>query len=79
MLNQRQEGFSWAKILIFGINGIKIFLNLLDSNNIKIVSYINANWESQPMWQGQKWGDSRIQKSKKIKTQWLEKIRSFKN
>jgi len=40
-------------------------------NNIKALAYINANWDAQPMWSGQGWGDSRIQVNEYVKEQWL--------
>ncbi|MBX2846269.1 MAG: hypothetical protein KTR13_08655 [Saprospiraceae bacterium] len=45
---------------------------------IKAVTYINANWDGQDLWnspyeQGY-WGDSRIQVNKYIQERWLEEI-----
>jgi len=41
---------------------------------IRAVSYINADWESQPMWKGGKWGQTRVETSPEIKKRWLEKM-----
>jgi hypothetical protein len=45
---------------------------------IKIVAYINQNWDEQPMWSlpksGFYWGDSRIQTNDKISIWWSEMI-----
>ncbi len=53
-----------------------VFLKHIDDNIdiIRAISYINANWDSQPMWKGQGWGDTRIQVDNYIKQQWLEKM-----
>ncbi|MFN3405938.1 MAG: glycosyl hydrolase [Cytophagaceae bacterium] len=56
------------------------FFNYIEKNKdvIKVVAYINANWDDQPMWgppyaQGY-WGDSRVEANKFIKTKWIETI-----
>ena len=41
---------------------------------IRAISYINANWDSQPMWKGNGWGNSALQSNPAIKAQWLEKM-----
>ncbi len=43
---------------------------------IKALAYINANWNAQPMWIGQGWGDTRVQNNATIKTKWLAEISS---
>lgn len=45
---------------------------------VKIVAYINVNWDSQPMWgppyrQGY-WGDSRVEANNFIKDKWMAEI-----
>ena len=37
---------------------------------IKAISYINCYWESQPMWVGRNWGDTRIQANSYIHYRW---------
>lgn len=39
---------------------------------IRAVSYINADWDAQDMWDG--WGQTRIETAPLIKTRWLEKM-----
>ena len=39
---------------------------------IKAVSYINTNWDAQPMWTG--WGDTRIESNAKLKKRWMEQM-----
>ncbi len=41
---------------------------------IKALSYINADWDSQPMWTGRGWGDTRIQLSDSISQRWRNKM-----
>jgi hypothetical protein len=41
---------------------------------IKAISYINSNWEEQPMWQGQGWQDARVQADDVVKKCWLKEI-----
>ena len=41
---------------------------------IRAVSYINCNWDVQPMWKGQNWGDTRLQGSGYLREKWLEKL-----
>jgi hypothetical protein len=43
-------------------------------HNVKMISYINTDWDSQPMWQDQNFGDARIQANDLIKTNWLDEI-----
>jgi len=56
----------------------KIMFLMVEKYNIKAVSYINSNWEAQPMWVGQGWGDARVQANEEIKGKWLEEIRKEK-
>ena len=50
------------------------FFNHIDENIdvIRAVSYINADWDSQDMWDG--WGQSKIETAPYIKKRWLEKM-----
>ncbi len=43
---------------------------IYDNNRIKALAYINVNWDSQSMWQGQGWGDSRIHVNAFVKENW---------
>lgn len=58
----------------------KPFFEFIEKNKqtIKIVAYINQNWEEQAMWalpkSGTYWGDSRIQANDKISQWWSEMI-----
>lgn len=46
-----------------------------NSDVIRAVSYINCNWDAQPMWKGQGWGNTCIQANDFVKTMWLEKMK----
>ncbi len=46
----------------------------IELNKSEMLSYINCNWESFSMWQGQDWGDARIKTNNIIKNRWMEEI-----
>ena len=50
-------------------------LNLIEEYDIKMLSYINANWDIQEMWLGQGWGDTRITTSPYVDN-WNEVLES---
>ena len=39
---------------------------------VRAISYINANWDAQDMWDG--WGQSRLETAPYLKSKWLEKM-----
>ncbi len=45
-----------------------------NSDVIKALAYINADWDSQPMWEGQGWGDSRVEVNDFVLDAWLTEI-----
>jgi len=56
------------------------FFDYIEKNmdTIKVVAYINVNWDAQPLWgppyrQGY-WGDSRVEVNPVIKAKWIETI-----
>lgn len=54
-------------------------LNYIEQRDIRMWSYINCDWDSQPMWQlnhapGKKWGDSRLEKYNGIQAKWISKV-----
>ncbi|MCK4749651.1 MAG: hypothetical protein KAT15_21500, partial [Bacteroidales bacterium] len=51
-----------------------LFDRIYDNNRIKALAYINAEWENQPMWTGQGWGDSRVQVNDAVKSNWQTEI-----
>lgn len=61
------------------------FLSYLDANSdvIRAVAYINANWDAQPMWgppyQSGYWGDSRLQYNEDIAAAWSRAIEQWRS
>lgn len=41
---------------------------------IKALAYINQNWDIQPLWQGQNWGNSRVQDNPVVLQKWIDEI-----
>ncbi len=56
------------------------YFDYIESNAdvIKAISYINADWDSQGLWdnpyENGYWGDSRIQVNETLESKWLEKV-----
>ncbi len=50
------------------------FFSHIDQNKdvIRAISYINADWDAQDMWDG--WGQTRIETAPSIKERWLKKL-----
>lgn len=46
-----------------------------NSDVIRAFSYINCDWDAQPMWKGQNWGNSRIETNAYIKKKWQKQMR----
>lgn len=56
-------------------NWFEPLFNTIENNDqIKALAYINTNWDEQPMWRGQGWGDSRVEVNQYIKEQWLDQV-----
>ena len=51
-----------------------LFEKISGNERIKALAYINVDWDSQAMWQGQGWGDSREQINAVIKENWQAEI-----
>jgi len=47
-----------------------LFETIYENDRIKALAYINVDWDSQPMWSGQGWGDSRVQENPYVFEQW---------
>ena len=41
---------------------------------MKMFSYINANWDVQPLWAGQGWGDTRVQTNAYVLERWRAEL-----
>ncbi len=55
----------------------EVFFEHINDNikHVKAISYINCDWDNQPMWKGQNWGDTRIEADEYILEQWLNKMK----
>ncbi|MEQ9299597.1 MAG: glycosyl hydrolase [Cyclobacteriaceae bacterium] len=51
-----------------------MFQSVYDENSIKALAYINVNWDAQPQWNGQGWGDSRVQVNETVLFNWSEEV-----
>ncbi len=47
----------------------------IEKNNVKIVSYINCDWDDLSMFAAKKYGDARIQSSLAVYQRWIEEIK----
>ncbi|MBN1521663.1 MAG: hypothetical protein JW928_03945 [Candidatus Aureabacteria bacterium] len=66
-IGTRMDKISWEA-------WFKNYFQFIKEHNIKIISYINSNWENQPMWKDQGWGDARVQADAFVKEKWIEEI-----
>ena len=57
-------------------NWFSPILSHAESNKdvVKAISYISADWDSQPMWRGNGWGDTRIHINSVVNERWLNKM-----
>lgn len=54
-------------------------MNYIEKHDIRLWSYINCDWDAQPMWQknhadGEKWGDTRVEAYPGIRQKWLLEV-----
>ena len=54
---------------------LPLFESIYANDRIKALAYINVNWDEQPMWAGQGWGDSRVQVNDFVKETWENEIK----
>jgi beta-mannanase len=52
----------------------KRFFEFVRRHDVRVISYINAHWDAQPMFRGQGWGDARIQQSEYILGEWRKEV-----
>ncbi len=52
-------------------NWFKSFFDFVAAKKVKAISYINWDWETIPMFQGQGWGNCRIQNNITVKGNWI--------
>lgn len=51
-----------------------LFKHIEDYPEVQALCYINTDWDSKSMWEGQGWGDTRVHKSDTIARLWQEEI-----
>ena len=51
-----------------------LFQSIHNDSRIKALAYINVNWDAQSMWNGQGWGDSRVQANEIVFQNWLDEV-----
>ena len=66
------NGSTWAK-------WFSTVLHFIDRFDVKLWTYINCDWESQPIWQmhrapGLHWGDTRLQTHTVVAESWREQV-----
>jgi len=49
-------------------------LDFITVHDVRLWSYINADWDAQPMWAGEGWGDSRIQQANALEERWRSEV-----
>jgi hypothetical protein len=52
------------------------YFDFIHKDDIKVVSYINSNWNSYQLFRSMNWGDSRIESYPEIKEMWLEEMKN---
>lgn len=45
------------------------------TNKVQLWCYINCDWDEQPMWRGQGWGNTRIQDYPELRDRWIQMLR----
>ncbi|HBA84258.1 MAG TPA: hypothetical protein DCZ95_09220 [Verrucomicrobia bacterium] len=48
--------------------------NFIEKYDVKMFSYINSDWEELPMFQGQGWGNARIEADSYVQGKWLQRM-----
>ncbi|KAJ8611475.1 hypothetical protein CTAYLR_005162 [Chrysophaeum taylorii] len=49
-------------------------LDFVEAYDVKLWCYINCDWDAQPMWQGQGWGDTRIETDPRLSAFWANHV-----
>jgi len=50
------------------------YFDFIRDQDVKVVCYINSDWNSYPMFQSMDWGDAQIQDDPEIKDRWIKQI-----
>jgi len=51
----------------------KHYFDFIDSDDVKVVCYINSDWDAYKQFSSIHWGDARIQIDREIKSMWIKK------
>jgi len=54
----------------------KHYFDFIRKDDVKVISYINCNWNSYPLFQSMHWGDSRIENDPEIKKMWKNEMKN---
>lgn len=54
------------------------FFDFIRDYDVKAVSYINCDWQRFPMFQGESWGDSRVQQNQIVRDGWVRELNDDK-
>lgn len=46
----------------------------IEKHDVRLFAYINCNWDVQAMWDGQGWGDTRLQANDLLAASWTEEM-----
>jgi len=46
----------------------------IEQNDVRVFAYINCNWDVQPMWSGDTWGDTRLQSNQVLTDLWITEM-----
>jgi beta-mannanase len=46
----------------------------IEEYDVRIFAYINCDWDAQPMWSGDDWGDTRLQTNQDLAGRWNEEM-----
>lgn len=50
------------------------FFAFVERHGVKMVSYINCDWDAFPLFASQRWGDTRVQSNRTVKDRWLRTV-----
>jgi len=56
------------------IDFLKHLFQFIKEQKVPIFCYINSDWDKQPMFAGQGWGDARLEVNPEVKDFWLKEI-----
>lgn len=49
-------------------------IDIINKHDVSMWCYINCDWESQPLWHGVGFGETRLSSNQYVMSQWYEKI-----